>query len=146
MAETLNVVAPAKLSIKNTSDVSKRFVPYKENFTVLVGAGAEYQFEVKTSGQVLYYLAQATEGLEVKTISAFNGGTKLNVPAKITLTNSSDISIGFIPYKENFQYDIVAGDSVELIAENVGQVLYYLAQATDGLEVTQEEVTVSPGK
>lgn len=140
MAETLNVIAPAKISIKNTSDVSKRFVPYKENFTVLVGTGAEYQFEVKTSGQVLYYLAQATEGLEVKTISDFSGGVKLNVPAKITLKNTSDITKGFIPYKENFQYDITAGDSVELTAENVGQVLYYLAQATEGLEVTQAEV------
>jgi hypothetical protein len=140
MAETLNVVAPAKISIKNTSEVSKRFVPYKENFTILIGAGAEYSFEVKTSGQVLYYLAQATDGLEIKTVEAFSG-TKINVPAKITLTNTSDMSIGFVPYKENFQYDIEAGNSVELVTENVGQTLYYLAQATEGLEVTQDEVT-----
>jgi hypothetical protein len=50
----------------------------------------------------------------------------------------------FIAYRENFQYDIVAKDSVQLTAPNVGQVLYYLAQATEGLEVTQEEVVVTP--
>ena len=59
---------------------------------------------------------------------------------KITITNSSNRVIGFIPYKENFQFDIAAGDVVELTATNVGTVLYYLAQATAGLTVAHEKI------
>ena len=62
----------------------------------------------------------------------------INVPAKITLTNTTERRIGFVPYKENFTTYIEAGDAVELEVPTAGQVFYYLAQATDGLEVTQE--------
>ena len=64
-------------------------------------------------------------------------GTKIVVPAKITLTNTSDRDIPFIPYKENFVTYIDRRSSVELEATTTGQVLYYLAQATDGLTVEQ---------
>lgn len=143
MAE-LTVSAPAKIKITNNSGVVKKFAPYKENFTVDVANGSTVEFEVKTSGQVLYYLKQKTTGLDVEVMSgefdsASDTITVLNVPAKVTIANKSEKEIGFIPYKENFPYYIAKNDSVILTADNVGQVLYYLAQATEGLEVKQEK-------
>lgn len=62
----------------------------------------------------------------------------IKLPAVITLSNTTrDRAIRFVPYRENFTTVIAAGDSVQLEAQTAGQVLYYLAQATDGLEVTQ---------
>lgn len=60
----------------------------------------------------------------------------ISLPAVITLSNTSDRAIRFVPYRENFTTVIAAGDSVQLEAQTAGQVLYYLAQATDGLKVT----------
>lgn len=141
------VTAPAIIRIANTSEVAKTFQAYKENFTTKLAAGQALEFEVKTSGQVLYYLAQATTGLTVEVVEDYTSDddttTKLNVPALITLNNTSTKTIGFIPYRENFQYDIAGGDEVQLTATNVGQVLYYLAQATEGLEVTFAEVAAA---
>lgn len=141
MAE-LNITIPAKIKIVNTSDKAKSFVPYKENFTTVLGAGYTVEFNVKHSSQVLYYLGQATEGLEVSKIDNFDAASDtvviIEAPADVTLTNTSDKEIGFVPYKENFTSYIKAGDSVKLTARHVGIVLYYLAQATEGLEVTQE--------
>lgn len=137
------VTAPAIIRIANTAEVAKTFQAYKENFTTTLVAGQALEFEVKTSGQVLYYLNQVTTGLEVTVVDAYTEDDttiKLNVPALITLNNTSERIIGFVPYRENFQYDITGGDNVQLTATNVGQVLYYLAQATEGLEVTQEAV------
>lgn len=64
-------------------------------------------------------------------------GTQITLPAKIKLTNTSNRDIAFVPYKENFVTYIDAGSFVELEATTTGQVLYYLAQATDGLTVEQ---------
>lgn len=61
----------------------------------------------------------------------------ISLPAVITLSNTSDRAIRFVPYRENFTTVIAAGDSVQLEAQTAGQVLYYLAQATDGLDVKQ---------
>lgn len=61
----------------------------------------------------------------------------ITLPAKVTITNTSDKAIRFVPYRENFTTVVAAGDSVELEATTAGQVLYYLAQATDGLTVKQ---------
>ena len=141
------VTAPAIIRIANTSEFAKTFQAYKENFTTTLAAGQALEFEVKTSGQVLYYLNQVTTGLEITVVEDYTEDDttiKLNVPALITLNNAAERIIGFIPYRENFQYDIAAGDEVQLTATNVGQVLYYLAQATEGLEVTQEEIVVTP--
>lgn len=60
----------------------------------------------------------------------------ISLPAVITLSNTSDRAIRFVPYRENFTTVIAAGDSVQLEAQTAGQVLYYLAQETDGLTVT----------
>lgn len=62
---------------------------------------------------------------------------KIVLPAVVTLANTSDKAIGFVPYRENFTSYIAAGATIELEAQTAGQVLYYLAQATDGLTVTQ---------
>lgn len=62
----------------------------------------------------------------------------IKLPAVITITNTSERAIGFVPYRENFTTYVAAGTSIELEASTSGQVLYYLAQATNGLEVTQE--------
>lgn len=137
----IKVTTPAIIRIANTAEIDKTFHAYKENFTTRLAAGKALEFEVKTSGQVLYYLAQATTGLTVEVVDAYTedeATTKLNVPALVTLTNESDRAIGFIPYRENFQYDVKAGDNVQLTTANVGQVLYYIAQSTEGLKVTQE--------
>lgn len=142
---TVTVTAPAKIRVENLdASISKTFMPYKENFTVGLQAGKALEFEVKTSGQVLYYLGQATDGLNVSVINSYTSDAntiKLNVPAKVTITNSADRSIGFVPYRENFTTYVSANDSVEITTTNVGQVLYYLSQITDGLSVTQEAVS-----
>lgn len=59
------------------------------------------------------------------------------LPAVITITNTSDRAIGFVPYRENFTVYVQAGDVVKLEATTAGQVFYYLAQATEGLTVEQ---------
>lgn len=65
--------------------------------------------------------------------------TEIKLPAVITITNTTaNKSISFVPYRENFVTYLAAGDTVKLEAQTAGQVLYYLAQATKGLEVTQE--------
>ena len=63
--------------------------------------------------------------------------TKIELPAVITIKNTSDHTIRFIPYRENFATAVAAGDTLEIEAQTAGQVLYYIAQQTDGLEVTQ---------
>lgn len=62
---------------------------------------------------------------------------KIVLPAVVTIANTSERRIGFVPYRENFTSYLEAGSTVELEAQTAGQVLYYLAQATEGLEVTQ---------
>ena len=143
MAEII-AKAPAKIQIKNTSDLVKVFVPYKENFTTALAAKSGIEFEVQTAGQVLYFLNQATEGLEVKVINEFTSNDetikKLNVPAKVTLTNVGEEVVGFVPYRENFQFNIEKDGKVELTATTAGQVLYYLAQGIAN-KLTVEQVT-----
>ena len=65
MAETITISLPAVITLSNTSDRGIRFVPYRENFTTVIAAGDSVQLEAQTAGQVLYYLAQATDGLKV---------------------------------------------------------------------------------
>lgn len=61
---------------------------------------------------------------------------EIKLPALVTITNTGSSAKGFVPYRENFTTYVAAGDSVILEAQTAGQVLYYLAQATEGLEVT----------
>lgn len=137
------VTAPAVIKITNIASEAKVFAPYKENFTTKLAAGAVVELEVKTSGQVLYYLAQANKNLRVEVLSEFDetvGAIKIHAEETITLANSGVFDIRFIPYKENFEYVVKAGDSVSLTTKHCGQVLYYLAQSSTGLTVSHEAI------
>lgn len=65
--------------------------------------------------------------------------TKIDVPAKVTLT-ALDKDVAFVPYGQNFTYEVKAGNSVELEVDCAEVVMYYLAQANDSLTVAQEAV------
>ncbi len=137
---TIDIQTPSVVILRNVSETSKTFVPYKENFVTSMPADYSLELGVKTAGQALYYLQQATDGLTVSF-----GETEEEVDDSIayeneviTMTNISDIDVDFMPYKENYSYTIKAGDTLKITADSVGQVLYYLAQATDKLTVTHE--------
>lgn len=139
MAE-IKIALPAKIKIVNSSDRAIAFAPYRENFSSVLAAGKTLEFPVDRAGQVLYYLEQATDGLAVSQITDFdsNGGniTVLETPAIMTIENIGDIVKAFQPYKENFIVNVEVGDKYEIEVTTVGQILYYLAQATEGLKVT----------
>ena len=56
----------------------------------------------------------------------------ITTPVTITIKNVSDKVQRFVPYKENFATSVGAGTSIQLVAETVGQVLYYQKQAIAG--------------
>ena len=109
-----------------------RFTPYKENFVVPVKAGTSLSLKAESVGQYLYYVKQGfTADDTVADIT-------INSPAKITITNTSDKILNFIPYRENFQQEVEAGEGYEFVVKTAGQVLYYIAQDFEGgLDVTQ---------
>lgn len=140
MAE-IDVKVPAILKISNTSDINIPFVPYRENFVTSLAKGKAIEFSVETSGQALYYLKQATNGLTVEQKTTFDstadGLTIFEVPGIMTLTNTTEKGVRtFVPYRENFEVSIQGGDSYKIEVKNLGQILYYLAQETDDLTVT----------
>ena len=53
----------------------------------------------------------------------------------VTLKNTSDKKVAFIPYKENFASYVDAGCTMAIPVKTVGQALYYLNQAKAGFEV-----------
>lgn len=57
-------------------------------------------------------------------------------PCSIILT-AKDKNVAFVPYKENFSYEILAGDSVQFDVKKAEEVMYYLMQANDNLIVEQ---------
>lgn len=65
--------------------------------------------------------------------------TIIDVPAKVTLT-AVDKDMAFVPYGQNFTYEIKAGNSIELEVDCAEVVMYYLAQANDNLAVAQEAI------
>ena len=147
MAETINVVAPAILLVQNNGDTDAQFIPYRENFKVTIPGNSHVLFPVMTTGQVLYYFNQQYGDLSIR---IFDAETELEMdnfipvfpanygneePYVITLANVSEKVVNFIPYKENFAVDIAAEDEMDITVSNIGQVFYYMAQQTDGLEV-----------
>ena len=64
-SETADIVinSPAKITIKNNSSKVVSFIPYRENFSQEVAVGDSYEFEAKTAGQTLYYMAQDTNSM-----------------------------------------------------------------------------------
>ena len=123
-------------------DKGVRFIPYKENFVTSVDAGKKLTISVDTLGQYLYYKKQGF----VEGDASGKDVIAINAPAKITITNNTGKTANFIPYRENFQQEVEAGDSYVFNVKTVGQTLYYLAQDTNGeeaiggLDVTQEAV------
>ena len=121
-----------------------RFVPYKENFVTPVDAGDTLWIKAKTVGQYLYYVKNGF--VAAAEVGTGDHDIVVNVPATITIANNADKVMNFIPYRENFQVEVKPGESYEFEAETAGQVLYYMAQdtngadATGGLDVKQEEV------
>ena len=65
--------------------------------------------------------------------------TIIDVPAKVTLTAVGK-DMAFVPYGQNFTYEIKAGNSIEMEIDCAEVVMYYLAQANANLTVTQEKV------
>lgn len=63
----------------------------------------------------------------------------------VTLKNTSDKKIAFIPYKENFASYVDAGATMAIPVKTVGQALYYLNQAKAGFEVANVETAPSAG-
>lgn len=57
----------------------------------------------------------------------------------VTLKNTSDKKLAFIPYKENFASYIDAGCTMAIPVKTVGQALYYMNQAKAGFEVKNVE-------
>ena len=124
---------------------AKRFVPYKENFVTTIFDGEAIYLKAKTVGQYLYYEKNGFEAIEGEP-TADDNNIIINVPATITITNNTEKVMNFIPYRENFQVEVKAGDSYEFEADTAGQVLYYMSQDTTGpdvdggLDVTQVAV------
>lgn len=147
MAETITIKVPAKIKIVNTAERAMSFVPYRENFTSVLAKGKTIEFPVDRAGQVLYYLKQATEGLTVTQITNFDSATNdiliFETPAIMTLENTSSVIKTFQPYKENFTVDVNAGDKYEVEVSTIGQILYYLAQETEGLTVKYDKKSTS---
>ena len=55
-------------------------------------------------------------------------------PSSIILT-AKEKNVAFVPYRENFTYEILAGDSVQFEVKKAEEVMYYLMQENDNLTV-----------
>lgn len=138
MAE-IKINLPAKMTL-TAGEAGVRFMPYKENFVTNVAANTSLTIGVDTLGQYLYYKKQGFVEGEVE------GAVVINAPATITIVNNTGKEANFIPYRENFQQEVAAGDSYVFNVKTAGQTLYYLAQDTNGegveggLDVTQTAV------
>lgn len=99
---TENYILPLKVSIGNTGDKVKAFVPYRENFTVNLNPSDVVSFGVIDSNEAIYYRGQETEGLEVgvaENNESIVGGT-YNVETK---TFESGATYGFIQEGNEFR-------------------------------------------
>ena len=69
-----------------------KFVPYKENFNTILGAGDSIELVCKTAGQVLYYLNQASEGglkIEQKETTFGDATYDMRTPAEVKIENKT---------------------------------------------------------
>lgn len=131
------------IAIRNISDNVVSYIPKAQNFIVEIRPGVSHVFEISTS-DVLYYLQQATDRLLVEQVSTFDklsdSDVVIKLPATVTLSNNSDITKGFIPYRENFMVGIQSHSAVKLSAKTSEEALYYLQQAIPNiLEVSYEK-------
>lgn len=144
-AKTIEVKVPQILKIENKTENAVAFVPYRENFQAILAKNSAIEFEAETAGQVLYYLGQSK--VTVTKISAFDSQsddlTLIKTPMNAVIKNTSQLVKSFQPYKENFSVDVEAGDTYKIVVKTLGQALYYMGQATDGLTVELEEIPSS---
>lgn len=147
-AKTIEVKVPQILKIENKTENAVAFVPYRENFQAILAKNGAIEFEAETAGQVLYYLGQTK--VTVTEISAFDSKgdddlTIIKTPMNAVIKNTSELVKSFQPYKENFSVDVEAGDTYKITVKTLGQALYYMGQATEGLTVELEEISSSTG-
>lgn len=142
-AKTIEVKVPQILKIENKTENAVAFVPYRENFQAILAKNSAIEFEAETAGQVLYYLGQSK--VTVTKISAFDSAsddlTLIKTPMNAVIKNTSQLVKSFQPYKENFSVDVEAGDTYKIAVKTLGQALYYMGQATDGLTVELGEIS-----
>ena len=133
---------PVTMKVTATADAQFRFMPYKENFTTTVPAGKSLSLGAYTLGQYLYYVKQGFVADEAK------ADIVIPAPATITVKNTAAKAMSFVPYRENFQFELPEGESVEFDVKTAGQVLYYIAQdcTGDSTEGTGIDVTFAASK
>lgn len=127
------------LKLENKTDKDIRFVPYKENFATTIKVGNALVLGYETVGQYFYYMKQVALGLTVTVVDGKEAETDavkvISVPSEITITNTGKTAVAFIPYRENFQVDVAAGETFTFEAKTAGQCIYYLNQGTETLTV-----------
>ena len=62
----------------------------------------------------------------------------LEVPATVTITNTSEVEVGFRYFRVNFVEKLAAGDSVVLTVANSEEAAYYAALADEKIGLTVE--------
>ena len=63
---------------------------------------------------------------------------EIKLPATVKIENKATEARVIMPYAQNFRVTIAASDSLSFdVLDNAEVVMYYLAQATDDLVVTQ---------
>ena len=65
--------------------------------------------------------------------------TKTITLGYVTLKNTSEKKVAFIPYKENFASQVNPGHTIAIPVKTVGQALYYMNLAKTGFEVANVE-------
>lgn len=60
------------------------------------------------------------------------------VPATVTITNTSDVEVGFRYFRVNFVEKLAAGDSVVLTAASSEEAAYYATLADEKIGLTVE--------
>lgn len=58
------------------------------------------------------------------------------VPAKVTITNASEVEVGFRYFRVNFVEKLAAGDSVVITAASSEEAAYYAALADENIGLT----------
>ena len=65
---------------------------------------------------------------------------KIIVPATVTITNNSEVEVGFRYFRVNFVEKLAAGDSVVITAASSEELAYYVALADEKIGLSVEVV------
>lgn len=60
------------------------------------------------------------------------------VPATVTITNTSDVEVGFRYFRVNFVEKLAAGDAIVITAASSEEAAYYAALADEKIGLTVE--------